>query len=143
MSDRRSHMLSKSKYTADARQAELPTPAGTRSRDTAGNRTGVRDRLVTRWRARQLERELDARRSRTSLGAQVRPRSSEVLAAADELDALADRLLAPDLVDARGVAQVRLPLRDGTGPLYYCGATEDLRSAASRVLRHLQPRHQP
>jgi hypothetical protein len=92
---------------------------------------------------RQLQRVVrDARDGRVSLGARIRPRSSEVLAAADQLDALADRLLAPAPVDARGVAQVRLLLSDGAGPLYYRGATEDLRSAAGRALRYLYPEEQ-
>jgi hypothetical protein len=79
----------------------------------------------------------DAMSGRRSLGAQIRPCHSEVLVAADQLDALADRLLAQDAVEARGVAQARLLLGDGTGPLYHPGATEDLRTAAAGALRHL------
>jgi hypothetical protein len=88
----------------------------------------------------QLRRLLrDAMSGRVSLGTKIRPRQSKVLAAADQLDALADRLLSRDAVDARGVAQVRLLLTDGTGPLYHSGATEDLRAVAAGALRHLHP----
>jgi hypothetical protein len=62
-----------------------------------------------------------------------------VLAAAQELDALADRLLSPDPVSAQGVAQARLLLTDGTGPLYRRGAAEDLRDALTRALACLDP----
>lgn len=90
--------------------------------------------------ADQLQRVVrDAKRGPVSLGIRVRPRRSEVLAAADLLEALADRLLAPSAVDARGVAQVQLLLSDGAGPLYYRGASDDVRSAASRALRRLHP----
>ena len=170
------HMLSN--LIADASRAELLTDAGARATGPAGDRARVRDRLVARWRAHRLDRELadgvapeagaglsvlartlleppvraalarqvrhivrDASSGRVSLGSQVRPPRLAVLAAADELDALADRLLAPDPVDARGVAQVRVLLSDGAGPLYYRGATEDLRSAASRALYNLRPEH--
>jgi hypothetical protein len=66
-----------------------------------------------------------------------------VLDAAGELDALGDRLLSPDPVAARGVAQVRVLLTDGTGPLYRRGATEDLRAAVTRALASLQPDPDP
>ena len=61
------------------------------------------------------------------------------LARACELEALADRLQAPDQVAAQGVAQARLLLTDGTGPLYRRGETDDLRAAVARALACLQP----
>ena len=61
-------------------------------------------------------------------------RRPEVLDAADELDVLADRLAAPGPVDVRGVAQVHLLLTDGTGPLYFRGATDELRARVADAL---------
>jgi hypothetical protein len=93
--------------------------------------------------SRQLRRVVDdAARGHGSRGFRIRPRPADVLAAAAELDALADRLLAPDAVSPRGVAQARLLLTDGTGPLYHHGATEELRAAVARALACLQPEPQ-
>jgi len=64
-------------------------------------------------------------------------RRPEVLDAAHELDLLADRLAAPGPVDVRGVAQVQLLLADGTGPLYFRGATDDLRASVASALSRL------
>jgi hypothetical protein len=90
--------------------------------------------------ARQLRRVVDdANRGERWPGFRIRPRRADVLAAAPELDVLADRLLAPGGVSARGVAQVRLLLTDGTGPLYRRGASEELRAAVARALAGLQP----
>jgi hypothetical protein len=65
-------------------------------------------------------------------------RRPAVLDAADELDVLADRLAAPGPVDVRGVAQVQLLLTDGTGPLYFRGATEELRARVASALSRLE-----
>jgi hypothetical protein len=62
-----------------------------------------------------------------------------VLEAAQELDELAGRLLSPGLLAARGVAQVRLLLVDGRGPLYYSGDSDELRIAVVRALEDLNP----
>jgi hypothetical protein len=88
--------------------------------------------------ARQLQRVVrDAQVGHRSLAAKIPTRSREVVAAAHELDALAVRLLAPGPVSARGVAKVRVLLTDGAGPLYYHGATEELRIIVARALRDL------
>jgi hypothetical protein len=47
--------------------------------------------------------------------------------------------LAPGPVSATGVAQVRVLLTNGCGPLYHHRATEQLRTAAARALRDLDP----
>ena len=62
----------------------------------------------------------------------------DVAEAAAELDTLADRLAAPAPVDVRGVAEARLLLTDGTGPLYFRGAAGDLRSMVARALSRLE-----
>jgi len=50
----------------------------------------------------------------------------KVLTARPALEALAERLERPGPVDARGVAHVRLLLRDGGGPLYSRPDADDL-----------------
>ncbi len=71
--------------------------------------------------------------------AQIPTRRREVLAAADRLDELATQLVAPGPVAARGVAQSRLLLTDGSSPLYHARATEQLLSAITRALDGLRP----
>jgi len=67
-----------------------------------------------------------------------------VLAAAEALETLAERLLDPAPVDARGVARAELLLRDGTGPLYFHGAKSRLAGVAAAALAALEPRgHSP
>jgi hypothetical protein len=91
--------------------------------------------------ARQIERILgDAMSSCVWVISQVTPRRREVLDAAEELHALAHRLVEPGPVSATGVARVRLLLTDGTGPLYFHGARDGLRSIASSALDSLEPR---
>ena len=51
---------------------------------------------------------------------------SRVAAARAEIESLVEHLLAPVPVPARGVALVRLLLRDGTGPLFRYESTADL-----------------
>jgi hypothetical protein len=88
--------------------------------------------------ARQLRRVVsDARGGHVWLS-RVAVRRPAVLDAAAELDVLADRLAAPGPVDVRGVAQVQLLLSDGTGPLYFRGATEELRARVANALSRLE-----
>ena len=81
----------------------------------------------------------EARRDRPPSIARVPTQRSEVLAAAWELDRIAETLLTPGPVAASGVAQVRLLLINGAGPLYTRDARDGLRSAATRALDALQP----
>jgi hypothetical protein len=88
--------------------------------------------------ARQLRRVVsDARGGHVWLS-RVAVRRPAVLDAAEELDVLADRLAGPGPVDVRGVAQVQLLLTDGTGPLYFRGATEELRARVANALSRLE-----
>jgi hypothetical protein len=87
--------------------------------------------------ARQLRRVVNDARGGHVWLSRVPVRRPEVLDAADALDVLADRLAAPGPVDVRGVAQVQLLLTDGTGPLYFRGATEELRARIANALRRL------
>jgi hypothetical protein len=95
----------------------------------------ARDRL-----GRSVRRILDdARTARPLSIARVPTHRSEVLAAASELDRIAETLLTPGPVAASGVAQVRLLLINGAGPLYSRDAPGGLRAAAARALDALQP----
>jgi hypothetical protein len=84
----------------------------------------------------------DARTDRPLSLARVPAQRSEVLAAAWELDQIAETLLTPGPVAASGVAQVRLLLINGAGPLYSRDAPGGLRAAATRALDALQPAFQ-
>ena len=70
---------------------------------------------------------------------QIATLRSEVLAATDQLERLIERLLEPGILAARGLAEVRMLLIDGGGPLYFRGASQDLRAAAARALTQLEP----
>jgi hypothetical protein len=64
---------------------------------------------------------------------------AEVSAAAYELRLVASRLQAPAPVDPRGVAEVRLLLTDGSGPLYNRRSETPLEVAAAAAWRALAP----
>jgi hypothetical protein len=90
--------------------------------------------------ARSLRRVLDdARQGSRPRRGQIATLRADVLAAADQLERLIERLLEPGIVAARGLAQVRVLLTDGGGPLYFRGASQDLRAAAARALTQLEP----
>jgi hypothetical protein len=104
-----------------------------RAQDLGGRRT--RERL-----GRSVRRILDdARTDRPLSVARVPTQRREVLEAARELDRIAETLLTPGPVAASGVAQVRLLLIDGAGPLYSRDAPGGLRAAATRALDALEP----
>jgi hypothetical protein len=62
----------------------------------------------------------------------------KVLQARDALEELADYLLADGPVDARGVAQVRLLLRDGSGPVFTRRGADDLRQPLRAAFEALE-----
>jgi hypothetical protein len=62
-----------------------------------------------------------------------------VTEASDELQSLIDRLRSPGPVSARGVARVSTLLRDGSGPLYHRGNTDDLRTSVRETVTALDP----
>jgi hypothetical protein len=77
----------------------------------------------------------DARTGRRRM-TPVTPRRAHVRGAESELHELAHRLVSPDPVSARGVAQASVLLADGTGPLYENvapGLREALRRAAASL----------
>ena len=64
---------------------------------------------------------------------------SRVAQARSELESLAEHLLAPVPVSARGVALVEILLRDGTGPLFRYESTADLALQVRRTGDALDP----
>jgi hypothetical protein len=85
---------------------------------------------------RRILRDADDRRAAVVRRAPVRRRTA--LGAAEELDALARRLVSPQPVTARGVALVGRLLGDAASPLY-SGLADELRGAALRALAALEP----
>ena len=61
-----------------------------------------------------------------------------VFAAAEELRALAQRLVAPGPVGVRGVALVQLLVSDGGGPLYYAAGPAELVGAVREAAAALE-----
>ena len=70
--------------------------------------------------------------------ARVATRRRAVFEAAPDLDALARRLAGPEPRAARGVAQARLLLVEGAGPLYSHRCGEDLTAAVRRARAALE-----
>jgi hypothetical protein len=64
---------------------------------------------------------------------------ARVRATRPELEALLDRLLVPAPVSARGMALVRLLMRDGSGPLFRYESREDLSLQVRRATDALDP----
>lgn len=64
----------------------------------------------------------------------------EILAASAALEELAERLREPGPVDVRGIAQVKLLLTDGSGPLYNRPHTRDLPRSLQAAIDALEPR---
>ncbi len=80
-------------------------------------------------------------------GHPVRPMSfnipicrSKVWRSRDTLKQLADRLLTDGPLDARGLAQIRLLLTDGAGPLYARPTADDLEPVVRRAMAALEVR---
>jgi hypothetical protein len=130
--------LSANRLDTELARGAAPTRAALalRAQDLGERRT--RERL-----GRSIRRILDdARTDRPPPIARVQAQRSEVLAAAWELDRIAETLLTAGPVAASGVAQVRLMLINGAGPLYSRDAAGGLRAAATRALDALQPAFQ-
>jgi Trp operon repressor len=90
--------------------------------------------------AQRLMLALDsARRPPPPRAARVPIPHKQVLAAAGELEELAERLLTPGPVAARGLAQVSVMLSDGCGPLFWHRTPEALSTVAARALQQLEP----
>ena len=87
---------------------------------------------------RRIDIVIDQAEGHVPARARVAARRRAVFEAGAELAALSRRLAAPEPRAARGVAQVRLLLTDGTGPLYSPRAGEELRAAIRRARAALE-----
>lgn len=100
--------------------------------------TGMRERRMLAHGIRHL---LDSTGRPARTAGSVRPlvsvRREQVRAAAPELEALADRLLRPAPVPARGMAQISLLLHDGSGPVYRRSSAEDLPARVHQTVEAL------
>ncbi len=65
---------------------------------------------------------------------------SKVWRSREALQEIADRLVTSEPLDARGLAQLRLLLSDGAGPLYDRPGANDLQPALRRVMAALEVR---
>jgi hypothetical protein len=133
------------RLTARLRRTRLDAQLAEGVAPTAGASLALRAEALGHSRFRTMLGEgirhvLDeARNPRRTLWAPVPVHRKAVLATAPELDELARRLLSPGPLAARGVAQVRLLLVDGSSPLYFSRADVDLRAAVTRALEDLNP----
>ncbi|HEY2436327.1 MAG TPA: hypothetical protein VGH93_04040 [Solirubrobacteraceae bacterium] len=141
---RRAHLHERlaARWRAHSLDSELARGVAPEARAALALRAQTLGEPRVRWfLARQVQRVLDeARWPPRPSRARIPPRRDEVLAAAEELDALATRLMSPGFLASRGLASVRLLLSDGRSPLYWHGATEELRAAVSRAREALEPR---
>lgn len=64
---------------------------------------------------------------------------SEVIRVRAELEALADRLISPEPVEATGVARVHLLVTDGSGPMYHRAGAGELERALREAFEGLEP----
>ena len=88
-----------------------------------------------------IRRTIDqAKRPVTPSSFKARICRRKVLDAEAMLGEVADRLASGQPVDARGVAQIRLLLRDGCGPLYTRPQADDLQSALDAAIEALELR---
>jgi hypothetical protein len=121
-------------FTLDGELADGASPEGSvRLALRARRLTGMRERrLLARGIRHLLDKTMRTAGAPRPLTPICRDR---VRAATREFEALADRLLSPAPVPARGVAQVSMLLHDGRGPLYRRSNPDDL---AARVHQAVQ-----
>lgn len=90
--------------------------------------------------ARELRRIIrEAHETRRPTLSRIMPSRARVRVAHEQLIRLADTLEAPGPVAAGGVAQARMLLTDGTGPLYNSDSCTTLVAGAARALHELRP----
>jgi hypothetical protein len=74
-----------------------------------------------------------------SIGSRIPASWSALDKAGDDMDLLARRLLATAPVDVRGVAQARVLLSEGSGPLFWRRSPESLRARIREAIEALEP----
>jgi hypothetical protein len=108
---------------------------------------GLRARFLISRRCRdqlgQTLQRIVRERGRSPSIARARLNAEGIDAAAAALAELAGRLLASGPVEARGIAQVRLLLSDGTGPMFRRRCGDDLRPRVNAAIASLDPAPSP
>jgi hypothetical protein len=139
----RAGLLDRLMVRARARALDSALACGTSAEASA--RLALRAQQLVRMRnrrdlARGVRRILaEAERPGPSRSPQAPVCSDRVRAAAAEFRALAGLLLSPAPLPARGVAQARLLVTDGGGPLYRRSCQDDLRALVGEAVRSLDP----
>jgi hypothetical protein len=126
----RSRQLDQELARGTAPETAAPLALRARQLTTLSRRRAVADGL------RRVVR--DTCRGAPPSRARISPRRSQVIAAVDDLTRLAEALASPGPVAARGVAQARILLTDGTGPLYNPNSTANLRARAASAANNLR-----
>jgi hypothetical protein len=132
------------RVAARLRGRELDRALAAGARPEASAASALRaQRLARPSERRKLARSLrrvvrEARLDRSPSRLRVPLRRGTVVEASHELGLLAHRLVAPGPVGVSGVAQARLLLSNGLGPLYNPGSGDDPRDAAQRAIEALR-----
>lgn len=124
-------------WTLDSRLADGACP------DSSAGLSLRAEKLIDQRTRRQVASELQhlvrtAQRSRDPLDRGLQICRTEVLHAREELEEIAYHLLSSEPVDARGVARVRLLLRDGSSPVYRFRRRGELEQALQEALEALR-----
>jgi hypothetical protein len=129
-----------------ARQLDCELARGTSPESSADLSVRAHDLIAVRTRAMlaQSIRRLvqDATHPLRPLHFSVPICRSKVWRCRHTLEELADRLLSAEPLDPRCLAQVRLLLSDGAGPLYFRPGDDDLAPALERAIAALEVRTQ-
>jgi hypothetical protein len=115
------------------------------SPDTSAPLSMRAHRLIGLASRRKLARQIRdviglARRPHHRLDAGIHVCTEQVMLCRETIEALADRLEALDPVDCMGVAQARVLLHDGAGPLYHGARAQRLEASLQAALDALEPR---
>jgi hypothetical protein len=102
-------------------------------------------RLISRTTRQGLSREIhrilrDAKRPPPPHDPRVPICGRKIIQAGPALEQLAAQLLYPGPVDARGVAHVKILLRDGSSPIYQRPQADDLQAAVHTAIDALEVR---
>ena len=129
-------LLSSDRRSTGCSSGTCPCRGRLCSRGAAGELTSVEERERLAASIGRLERSADA----SHLPGSVPLNRGAVRSQRAQLDAVADRLLQPEPVSARGVLLVRRLLDGAAGPLYDRSRTSELASELRRALSALDHR---
>lgn len=125
-----------------ARQLDRALAAGASAADSPqlARRAAALVRADARTELAASLRRLARNDGRIPFGNRVGAVPARAAEARNDLERLADRLVEPGPVAARGVALTKELLTDGAGPLFWAESAEDLGARLSSVLEALEPR---